>query len=252
MHSLAELQRQFYVAVTQRAAVEGAEQLVGGSPQVALYRRMYCDRIVDALAAEFPKTAAFLGGHWAEVATEYVYACPPSHPDLRFAGMRLATFLAADAGAVVAELAALEWARSNAFHAADSAALTRDDLAAVDPVDFPALRFGLVAASELLDASHDVDAIWSAIEDEQALAPTVAGKISIAVWRRDTMTVVHRVLDADEAAALRVVEQGGRFADVCAALVEHDEPATRAVELLLRWIDAQLLRRTERPAIVAR
>ena len=64
------------------------------------------------------------------------------------------------------------------------------------------------------------------------------------VWRRE-LSVLHRTLDADEARLAPLIAQGASFADVCAVLgeIHGAEDRQRAVELLLRWLQASVLAR---------
>jgi len=64
----------------------------------------------------------------------------------------------------------------------------------------------------------------------------------VLVWRRD-ITVIHRTLEPDEAITMRRVAAGASFGDICEALAGTADAASRAVELLLRWLDAELLAR---------
>lgn len=244
MRELAEIQRRFYAIVTGATPIESAGSLFeSGHARIEIYRRMYRDRLVDTLADDYPKLAALLGPSWLPLVDEYLHACPPAHPDIRQAGCRLADYLAWRGMTWKADLARLEWARSDVFFAADAVPLTRDDLTAVDPVEFPGLRFAAVPAHELVAIATNADDVWSAIEDgAEAPAPSSAAR-TVMVWRRGATTVVHRTLDADEAVCLARVAGGARFEDVCDVLAGAPDPAARAIELLLSWLDAELLAR---------
>jgi hypothetical protein len=68
----------------------------------------------------------------------------------------------------------------------------------------------------------------------------------VLVWRRD-LTVIHRTLEADEAALASAVAAGVTFAEACEVVARFtDEPAARAIELLLRWLEAEALAPTAR------
>lgn len=60
--------------------------------------------------------------------------------------------------------------------------------------------------------------MWDALEDAREPPAAVETTRTVLVWRRD-VTVIHRTLEENEA-----------------------DPAARAVELLLRWLDAGILR----------
>ena len=83
----------------------------------------------------------------------------------------------------------------------------------------------------------NADELWDAIEQGQPPPPAVASPRSVLVWRRG-VTVIHRTLDPDEAALAPSLAAGTTFAAICEPL----QDAERAVALLLRWLDAAVLR----------
>ncbi|MCA9676148.1 MAG: putative DNA-binding domain-containing protein, partial [Myxococcales bacterium] len=136
------LQAEFLGAVLDGAPARAAPRVIGDARldavgRVEVYARMYRDRMVDALAEDFPKLVAIIGGErFAALVIEYLVRHPSRSWTLRDAGDRFARFLAGRAATPPwwAELAALEWARVDAYDAIDEAAMTRDDLAAL-PVE---------------------------------------------------------------------------------------------------------------------
>lgn len=247
--SLAELQLRFHAACTGAAPLDSAAELVradGIEPvsRLHVYAHAYVARIAGVLAKDFPKLRALLGDErFDELVVPYLRAHPPRHPSLREAGARLAEFLAASGDALAADLARLERARIEAFDGADAAPLTRDELASVDPAAFPSLALRLVPTAMLVDLATNADDVWDAIEDGRDPPPRADAARTVAVWRRD-ITVIHRTLEPDEAAALRVLAGGASFADICEVLAATatGDVVERALELLLRWLDAELVR----------
>ncbi|HEU0036785.1 MAG TPA: DNA-binding domain-containing protein [Kofleriaceae bacterium] len=241
-----ELLRRFHDAIVGDAPLSSACELVrtdGIDPLARLhaYAHAYRARIASVLADDYPKLRVLLGGAaFDALVVPYLRAYPTRHWSLREAGAYLAEYLVELPPA--AELARLERARVEAFDGADAAAATRDDLSELAPEAFPALRFALVPTATFVDLATNVDELWDAIESERALPPLVESPRTVLVWRRDT-TVIHRTLDADEPAALAKLAAGARFGELCEALT-----AERAVELLVRWLDAGIL---VRPAVRA-
>ncbi len=276
MADLAALQRAFHDACTGAAPLASARELVredGVDPvrRLHVYANAYWTRIAGALAEDFPKLRACLGAEaFDALVIPYLRAYPTRHPSLREAGLHLARFLD-ERDPVHADLARLERARTEVFDGPDAAPMSRDDAAALPPAEFPRLALRLVPASALLELSTNADALWDAIEDERPPPPAVAAPRAVLVWRRD-LTVIHRTLEPDEAAAVRRVHGGASFEEVCEALaaaaeVDVDptglrpapraEPAgsppplaplvERALELLLRWLDAGAIARDSTP-----
>lgn len=240
------MQELFYAAVAADDGRQLLHTVVEPTRGVDVYAHAYRVRLEDALAADFPKLRALLGAaDFRELAREYLRVFPPSRPSIRDVGDRLASFLATREP-TCADLAALERARVEAFDAADAVAMTRDSLISLPPDQFPHLNLALVSASRVVEITTNADDIWDAIESDRQPPPRiVAASRTVLVWRRDFI-VIHRTLERDEAAAIRRVTNGCTFASVCDELVTGNAPIERALELLLRWLDAGVLAQTSR------
>ncbi len=256
MRDLAALQRAFHDACTGAAPLASARELVredGVDPvrRLRVYANAYWTRIAGALATDFPKLRAFLGTEaFDALVIPYLRAHPTRHPSLREAGLHLARFLGERGEPVPADLARLERARTEVFDGPDAGGvMSRDDAAALPPDEFPRLPLRLVPASALVELSTNADELWDALEDDRPHpeadpADPAAPPRTVLVWRRG-ITVIHRTLQADEAAALRRVQGGASFGEVCEALAASSpaDVVERALELLLRWLDAEALAR---------
>jgi len=246
MTLLPEQLRRFHAAVTGAAPLESARGLVDDGAVDAItrlhvYAHAYTARIANVLVGDYPKLDHVLGSIRALVA-DYLRAHPPAHPSLREVGQHLAQFLA-DRGdpAQAVDLARLERARVEVFDGPDASPLGRAELAALDVETFPSLPLRLVPSSRLVELATNADDVWDAIEDGRTPLPdAAAAPRTVLVWRRE-LTVVHRTLDPDEASVVRRLVAGTSFAQACDLLADHPEPAERALELLLRWLDAAIL-----------
>lgn len=247
MTPLADQLRRFHAAVTGTAPLESARELVVEGPVDALarlhvYAHAYTARIADVLAFDYPKLEA-LRGSLGDLVVPYLRAHPPAHPSLREVGHHLATFLEARGEAAhLVDLARLERARTEAFDGgADARPLQREDLAALGVEGFPTLQLQLVPSSQLVALTTNADDLWDALEAGEPPPPVAPIARTVLVWRRE-VTVVHRTLDPDEAEVVRQLVTGTSFALACELLADHASPAERAIELLLRWLDAHSLR----------
>lgn len=247
--TLAETQRLFYAAVTGAAPVEPAEvsACVTGSPELAadervdIYAGMYRMRLVDALREELPKLAALLGDDaFTEMAEAYVQTYPSQNPDLGQLGVHLERFLRERSAAAprpdLADLAALEWARSDVFFEAPLEPMGREAFAALDGVSFASAQLRMVPALRLLMLDHDVATLWQQLESGEPPSPPTEQRTAIAVWRPD-LQVLHVPLELDEALALQRVMAGSALADACAAFEQRESPAEAAFEALGSWAD---------------
>lgn len=247
--SLVELQRRFHDAVVGDAVPDDALDVVrddgvGQRRRLEVYANAYRIRIVDAIAAEFPKVAAALGPQrHAELCRRYLTAHPTSRPSLRDAAQHLGEFL--DGGGLpgapswLADLARLERARTCAFDGPEVRALGRENLAEFPPEEIAFLQLPLVPTAVLLTLHSIADEVWTALEHEQPLPDEPAEPArprSVLVWRRD-ITVYHRTLADDEAEVLRALARGATFGEACELLVEHPEPAQRALQIILAALD---------------
>ncbi len=212
--------------VVRAAGPLSAEERVG------IYTGMYVARIVEALAEDFPKLAGLLGADaFADLVREYVARHPSTEPSIRHIGRALPGFLEDRTPAYLADVARLEWVRLDVFDAPDARPLRAEDLRAVPPEDWPALRFTLVPACALLVTAWPVHTLWSG-----APSPLVPGRTALRVWREDFL-VYQTAMDPTEESALARVTAGEPFAAVCEVVNDPREAAA----LLLRWIEDGLV-----------
>jgi hypothetical protein len=158
---------------------------------------MYLWRLVDALREDYPKIAALLGDErFYALAEAYVREHPSRHHDLGRMGVHLAAFLRAHpdpARPDLADLAALEWARSEVFFEVEAAPVRQDALAALSPEQSLDVRFRLAPALRRIAVEHDAVRLarpraWDAVP------PPAPGVQAIAVWRR-RFDVFHTALE---------------------------------------------------------
>ena len=241
MADLTHLQRQFFDRVVGGQPADG----LIASGDIDVYAGMYTTRLHDALAEDYPKLRAALGeDRFGDVVAQYLRAHPPYSFTLREAGVALAGFLrdGAIAPGWAADLSVLERARVEVFDGPDASPLVQDDVAALGH-RLPELVLSWVPSSVVVALAWAVDDLWSALEDGQpAFEPAHEPRV-VLVWRRE-ISVLHRTLDADEAQLASLIGFGVSFADVCEVLgaVHGVDASERAVELLLRWLQAAALR----------
>ena len=143
-----------------RADVAGlfaGDERMSAEDRLDVYANMYFFRLRDVLAEDFARTAGALGeARWHNLVTDYLLAHPPTRWSLRWAGEELPGFLRGHAyGAErpwLADVAALEWARNEAFQARDAEPVRAEALSAVAAEEWPALTFGAApgAVAEVL------------------------------------------------------------------------------------------------------
>lgn len=256
---LAGVQSEFAGWVTARAAPTETPALLGDAragtaERLGVYRSAYLLRIVAALGEDFPALKAALGAAaFDALASDYVEACPSRHPSLRHAGDRLAAFVAGHESAAeararwpfAADLAALEWAITDAFDAADAEPLSRADLTALPPEYWDDLALVPLPGAQLLELAWPVRALRAAHDAGEALPPVAPAPSSerVLVWRREER-VRHRELSAEEAPLLALALRGARFGAVCALAAAsrgEEAGAAHAAAALARWVEDGVL-----------
>lgn len=230
--------------------VTGSEK-VSATRRLAIYYDAYRLRLLEALDSNYPVLHAWMGDEkFEKLGLAYLESHPSSHFSIRYFGHRLAEYLA-QAGDYrdqpwLGEMAALEWAMSEAFDAADDRAVNPDDLATVPPQAWPDMRLTLHASVHRLDLRWNVAAIWNAIKQERAPEKPRGEEWprSWLVWRQD-LRIFFRSLSVDEAWAIDAVRAHESFASVCEGLCEWiDAPnvAAHAAGLLKQWtIDGMIV-----------
>ncbi|MGO9060873.1 MAG: DUF2063 domain-containing protein [Candidatus Binataceae bacterium] len=216
--------------------------------RLEVYADAYYLRLRDVLAEDFPRVAQLLGDEdFARLARGYLKAHPSTEPSVRHLGRALAEFIRTQENLPpwLADLAALEWARVNAFDAPDdSAPLTTAKLAELDPAIWPQQQLVPVRSLETLTASWPVHRLWAA---EGSPGPVEADATSIRVWRGKDFHVFHAPMDARESAGMSSLLAGASFAEICQIFedLEEQQAAQEAGALLLRWLEDGIIARVE-------
>ena len=182
----------------------------GISPErrLQVYRNNSVQSLGAALAAVYPVIVRLVGEPFFQrVARAYLDAHPSRSGHLQPFGAELPAFIEAPPSAAglpyLADVARLEWAWHEAWHAADRVPLEADAFAAF-PVEAQAsLRFALQPAARIVVSPWPVLAIWRGNQDDaDSGAPAIAldevGD-SVLVVRRGFEVGLHRLDDAEAA-----------------------------------------------------
>ncbi|MHB1046246.1 MAG: MNIO family bufferin maturase [Thermoanaerobaculia bacterium] len=224
------------------AALFAGDARMSAVSRLELYARMYFFRLRDSLAEDFARTAAALGeARWHNLVTDYLLAHPPTSWSLRWAGEALPEFLRAHAyGAErpwLADVAALEQARNEAFQALDATPLRPEELAVVLPEAWPHLRFVPAPGTALVSSRWDLAGWWD--DGASSDAPDAfADETTLLVFRDAEDDVRHEAIAPEEAEAARLLLAGAPFAEVCGAFADaaadETDAARRALALVRR------------------
>jgi hypothetical protein len=242
---LAQLQRDFLAALVTGDNAR-AEALVrpgrsAAARRIDIYRNNVRSNWRGALQAAYPVVAALVGeSFFAEAADRFADAEPSRSGDLHRFGPGFAAFLAAYAHAAglayLPDVARLEWAWHEAFHAAEHDSLDFALLAAVAPERYGKLRFGLHPSARLVRSDFPVLSIWNAhqpgADGECRVDPGAAGE-RVLVFRGDLETRLF-ALDETGWSFLAGLARGASLDEVAAA-PELAGDAGFLGEALRRW-----------------
>jgi hypothetical protein len=224
---------------------------VSAPRRLAIYYDAYRLRLLEALDSNYPVLHAWMGNdEFEKLGLAYLEAHPSTHFSIRYFGHRLCEFLASAETyrdkPYLGEMAALEWAMSEAFDAPDSPGVGLDAMASIPPEAWPEMRLALHASVHRLDLRWNVPAIWKAIKEDQAPEEPSASEWPQPwlVWRQD-LKIFFRSLSVDEAWAIDAARAYEPFASICEGLVEWIDAqnvALHAAGLLKRWtIDGMIV-----------
>ena len=243
---LAETQRAFWELATRGPAAQEHDPalLFESTPELAaaerisIYADMFLWRQVDALREDFPKLAAALGEDpFYALAEAYLRTHPSVHHDLGKLGKMLAAFVSGRSELSrpdFADLAALEWARSEVFGELQLPAASADFLSSLPEEQIPQTRLQITPALRIVTLRHDPVPLWAALEDGAGAPAAQPGRTHVAVWRKQ-YAVYHAALNPDEAEAVRKAQLGATLAEICDAFAGREDGARAAFEAIGSW-----------------
>ncbi len=143
-----------------------AAQAVRDPRRFAVWRNNVVVGLSEALEATYPAVRALVGEDFFRAAArEYLRAHPPRTPVLLWWGGAFAAFLdafpPARSVAYLGDVARLEWARREAYHAADAAPLGVEALAGLAPEALERTRLAPHPALRLVASRYPLVALWA-------------------------------------------------------------------------------------------
>lgn len=247
--TLTELQRAFQSAILEKQGepppfIANASK-ASAAERFGVYAEAYRLRLIEALAADYPALKEWLGDEaFDRLGRTYSDACLSVHFSIRWFGSRLPRFLAEsasyDSQPHLQELAAFEWALSEAFDAADGSAATQEQMAALDPALWPMLVLRFHPSLRCIDLSYNTPSRWQALNRKEPPPDleTHSERQPWVVWRRD-LKIFFRSMPKPEAWALNAFRQQRCFAGVCEGLCEWLDEAQVAASVagyLQTWL----------------
>jgi hypothetical protein len=224
------------------ALVLGDERL-SAFKRVDIYANAYFYRLLECLGEDFPATLAVLGAdNFPALVKEYLLEHPPTEPSILYAGLYLADFLNdhpfTERWPFIADLARLERAVLEVFHAADTPALALETLHAVPSEDWPALKLRTHPAVEIVHSEWRIADVLQTVEQGLEWTDPEHEEASVLVWRQNAL-VRYRSLEPVERDALVLISKGASLASVCEAVAASAEESNHVGligQLIARWL----------------
>jgi len=229
MPSLLEMQRGFSDGVFRSAGAEFLRQLRPGrfAPEqhFQVYRNNVFESLTQALKAVYPVVERLVGaGFFRYAAAGYIPDHRPASGNLHEFGGSFAAFLAGFPPAreltYLPDVARLEWAMHESFHAGAGQALVLNHLASIPAEAHGKLRFILQPSVRLLNSDFPILRIWQVNQQDYAGNERVNlddDGVKLLVIRRENVEIVP--LSEGDYALLEAIASGGTFARAAEAAV---------------------------------
>lgn len=197
-------------------------------------------RLEEFLTADYPKLRCYVGVTSFAAMVRRFAAIHPSKPARWYA----AHFPASITRPELAEMAALELALSEAFHAPDYPAVTFDDLDAAMP-RLNTAGLDIHPSAQRFTVTTNIAGVWASLRCDQP-PPRVyvlEHPQDILVWRQG-QNARFRFLGEDECRAFEAARAGATFGGLVEWLAELEDPPTarhRAMLYLRGWVEAEII-----------
>lgn len=233
---LSTLQREFVAAVFASDARPPSAILDDGpgrEARFAIYRSNALTNLAAALLDVHPVVARLVGQEFFDhVSNQYAVAYPSVSGDIHDYGGHFAEYLAGHPAAAdlpwLADVARLEWAWHESFHAAAPLPFDWSALAAIEPTRQGALWFVPNPSLRLVRSPFPILHIWEANQPERDGEETVdlnEGTDRLTVLRETGHAIAIERVDAAAYAVLEACQLGRPIADAIAAALAVDAGA---------------------------
>lgn len=210
---------------------------VPDAKRFAVYRNNVAVALIGALEARFPVTRRLVGSEFFRaMARAFVAAHKPPSPLIIHYGRDFPLFVEGFAAArdvpYLSEVAQLEDAWIDAYHAAEAEPLRLDDLASLAPERLEGLTFVFHPAARLLTFSHPAASIWAAHQSEANPQRPSDWRPEQALITRPHAEVSVRVLPPGGYAFASALYAGARLGEAAALAAEDQDPAAHLIGLI--------------------
>lgn len=185
-----------------------------------VYRNNVAASLTEALELGFPAVRSLIGqDNFKTISAVFLRRTPPSDPRMMLYGKEFPAFLDAFEAVAhipyLADVARLEQAQREAYHAADAPAFSPGTLAQLAPEDLATARFGIAPAVRLVRSRWPAHDIWRFASDHTAQKP--AAKPQDVLVTRPGFDPDLQVLPGGGAAFMTALMAGHPLARACDA-----------------------------------
>ncbi len=194
----------------------------GIEARFAVYRNNVMHSLSRALAQRFPAIERLVGAEFfSAMALEFIRVSPPSSPVMLRWGSEFANFLTGfppvQSLPYLPDVARIEYARGQSYHAADIQPVDATAFAGIEG-DPGQIRMELSPSLHVLKCDHGAVSIWQANQPGANPATRAAGTEYALIWRNSKFEVPLRRIEAHEAQFLTALIAGSTLEDAAAAL----------------------------------
>jgi len=192
-----------------------------------IYRNNVYSSLIDVLSARFPVAERLVGEEFFRaMARMFIEESPPRSPMLLVYGDAFPSFLTefehAQDVPYLPDIARLEWARHQAYHAADCAPLTAGELATVPPDQSARLVFEPHPSLALVRSPFPIVSIWqtNTADDEVKLVSLSDGGQNALIVRPQLEVETYKI-SGGEAGFVAALNEGANLASAAQAALEE-------------------------------
>lgn len=221
----------FFAALTDPAGIVPTG-VVGPDGQAdakrfAVYRNTVASTLIEALSASFPAVVRLVGeDFFTAAARDFAATEKPSSPLLFRYGAAFPDFLAGlealSPYPYIPDVARLDWAWLQSYHAADAPVLTPADLAAVPAEALPKQHLALHPAVRVVASRYPVVTIWTANRGDGPVPDRLPDTREDALVTRPDLNVGVRVLPPGAACLLSYLGAGAPLGAAAGAAASAD------------------------------
>ncbi len=233
MPTLREVQAAFARGVLDPAQIGAiAVGVIGAgiAPErrLGVYRNNVLSSLGGVLEGNFPASRRRLGPErFAALAERFIRAEPPARPQLSGYGAGFPDFLERSGEAArlpwLGDVARLEWAREEAYYAADAEPLAPTTLASIPAGRYPGLRFEPHLSLRLIRSAGPVHSLWRAALDGPIGDTTPgSGRPEQVLVVRPGMTVTTRPIALADLLLVEALADGLPLSDAAARAQRAD------------------------------